>query len=504
MGLRERFYAHITALHPEVTGSCLFVDVCYPNERRTKFLVDCGLFQEKEYNELNKIDFPFASEKVEFVLITHNHADHVGKLPMLCKYGFNGKIYATKSTTKLMSASLNNSYKIMKEDAQRQKSKPIYGEEDIERIFENLALCNLGESIQIDSNIKITYFDNGHIIGAGVILVQISYPGEDDINLLFTGDYKPTNAFKKVQPIPNWVYNLPINVVIESTYGDTNTCEIVYNFEIDVESILRKGNSLFIPVLAQGRAQEILFMLKQMQKDERISKKIPIYLDGNLAHQYTHIYKSGELEIDEDKLDFLPENFHWVDKGNRANLIASSEQKIILTTSGMLDHGPAQLYLPYIASKKNCAIFLTSYCGENTLGRKFLEYQPGTTVKIDDKEMVVEAQIFSTSQFSSHAKADELLQFLSQFKNLKLVLVNHGEKETKQKFAERVDSANVAKRVEVLGEHTIKLSHYGFIKAMGSKLYRAVREEHQKEKKRSKKRKHTYRKLVCRRRGARR
>lgn len=471
MGSKERHFAYITALNPEVTGSALPVSVTTSSVRKCNFLVDCGLFQEREYNYLNQNGFPFSCEKIEFVLITHNHSDHIGKLPLLCKNGFYGKIFATKATAKLMKISLSNSYQIMKEDAQRWKQKPLYDEEDLERAFECIEPCEIGESIQVNQNVKVTFFDNGHIVGASMILTQLSYPGEKDINILFTGDYKPYNTFKKVKAMPAWVYELPMNVVIESTYGDTETSEIEYNFERDVEKLLKERRSLFIPVLAQERAQKILYILKNMQEDGRIDENIPIYLDGDLAHQYTYMYRSKLLDIDEEKLDFLPKNFHWVNKDNRVGIMMTNTQKIILTTSGMLDHGPAQLYLPTVITRKNWVIYLTSYCSEGTLGRKLMDNVDEESVMVMGMELKIKAQIFSTSQFSSHAKANELIALLSKFKNLKLVLINHGEKETKEKFASRVEDAEVAERVEILGQHTFKVASYGYMKAMGAKLY---------------------------------
>ena len=470
MGSKEKSYLHVTSFNPEVTGSFTLVDSS--NEKQGPFGIDCGVFQERKYADLNDVDFPVDSEKIDFILITHNHADHIGKLPLLYKYGFKGKVYATKSTCELLRISLANSTKIMLEEAKLFKREPLYDREDVENVIKNLVPCNIGETIQVSKYIRVTYFDNGHIIGAAMILVQISFPGEEDINLFFTGDYKPYNVFKNVKPMPKWVYELPINVVTEATYGDTETKDIEYNFEKDVQMILEQEKSLFIPVLAQGRAQEILYLLKQMQNDGRISKSIPIFLDGDLSHQYTRIYQSGKLEIDDKKLDFLPDNFHLVNKDSRTAVMSLAKQKIILTTSGMLDHGPARLYLPGVLSNSKWAVFLTSYCSEGTLGRKLIDNEmKENSVSVMGMSVMVRAQIFFTMQFSSHAKADELEEFLSRFSKLKLVLINHGEKEIKEKFAERIEYAKIAKRVEVLGEYTIKLSQYGFIKAMGAKLY---------------------------------
>lgn len=496
MSSRENFYAYVTALNPEVTGSCLPVCVRYPDERKSIFLVECGLFQEREYNDLNNMDFPFESSNIEFVLITHNHADHIGKLPILCKYGFSNKIYATEATTKLMPVSLGDSYQIMKDEAKWRKEKPFYDERDVKHVIENLEPCKIGEQVDIDENIKVTFFDNGHIPGAAMILVQISYPGEKDINLFFTGDYKPYNLLKTVQPMPEWVYELPINVVIESTYGDTETSEIRYNFEEDVEHIIKEGKNLFIPVLAQGRTQDILYILKQMQEIGKISEDIPIYLDGNLAHLYTMWYKSGNLDIDEDKLDFIPKNFHFVDKNSRQGVITSTKQRIVLTTSGMLDHGPAKIYLPYVITSKNWAVFLTSYCAPGTLGQRILDPKTKTISNLGEDLKIV-ATIYWTNQFSSHGRADESMEFLSGFKNLRLVLITHGNAEVKERFAFRIEDAGIAKRVEVLGQHTIKLSHYGFIKAMGSKIYSTIKVAKNKKKNTHKKSKKN--RIFCRR-----
>lgn len=480
MGSKEGFYYNITALHPEVTGSCLLVDVHYPNGRQTKFLVDCGLFQEEAYNQLNAMKFPFKSENIEFVLITHNHADHMARLPMLLKEGFNGKIYATKATAQLMQPAIKNSFQIMKEDARKKDKKQLYDEIDVDRVFSSTESCELEETVYVDRNIKVTFFDNGHLIGAAMILVQISYPGREDINIFFTGDYKPNNIFKDVRELPDWVLEMPLSIVIESTYGYMETCEIDYHFERDVIEKLRQGKSLLTFVLAQGRAQEILFCLKKMQDEGKISKTIPIYLDGTLAHAYTLMYEKSNLGIDEYKKDFLPENLTLVNKDNRQAVLLDRRQKIVLTTSGMGDYGPAQIYIREYISRENIVFYFTSYLAEGTFGYQLKNPKDGKVV-IQGQEYAVKVEILFTSEFSSHAKADELEALLKMFKNIKLVLVNHGQKEVKEQFAQRVENAKVAKRVEILGEHTIRVSRFGFIKAMGAKLYSITKVETRSE-----------------------
>lgn len=469
MGKKSDFYYDITALHREVTGSCFIVVVHYPDGRKTNFLVDCGLFQESEYTHFNAEQFPFKCEDIEFTLITHNHADHMGRLPMLAKGGFEEKIYATEATKVLMVPAIQNSFQIMMEDTKKKKEKPWYDEADVQNVFSNIQGCKLENVVYLNKNIKVTFFDNGHLIGSAMILVQISYPGYNDFNLLFSGDYKPHNVFKQVRALPTWVKELPLTFVTESTYGYMETSQLHCHFEDDVTKLTKEGKNLLIFVFAQQRAQEILLMLKNMQDTGRLDKKIPIYLDGNLSHIYTKMYLNYDFGINDDKRNFLPENFMYVTKENRNEILYSGGQKIILTTSGMADHGPAQIYVPALVERNDYVFYFTGYTSEKTLGYK-LQHPEEEMVEIQGQKLKVKAKIFWTNEVSSHAKADELEGLISSC-NVKLLLINHGQRAVQMQFAERIEDKNLAKRVEVMGEHTIRVDSIGRVKVMGSKLY---------------------------------
>lgn len=470
MGKKERFYADVMAMHPEVTGSCNLVIVKLPNDETIRFVVDCGLFQEREYDELNST-LPFNAENVDFCLVTHNHVDHTGRLPFMVKSGFFKKIYATETTCKLLPIALKDCFKVLKDVSKRKNKKCLYNEESVEKTLSLLEPCKFNETVKIGENVKITFLNNGHLIGAAIILIQISYPECDDINLLFTGDYNNKNMFFDVNPIPKWILNLPLTVIQESTYGNMDTNEMHKCFKENIKKCISNGGTAVVPVFSLGRSQEILYELKCMQDECVLSKDIPIYFDGKLAIKYTDLFIKGELDIKENMKTFLPENLTFVNKSNRSEVLNDTERKIILTTSGMGSYGPAQVYIPEYITRENALIHFTGYTAEGTLGNRLKNAKNGESVEVGGLIVNKKARVEYTTEYSAHGKANELITFLNQFKNLKLVLVNHGELEVKEIFAKRILKEVRTKRVGVLGrEYFFRVNPYGLVKTLSTKF----------------------------------
>lgn len=317
---------------------------------------------------------------------------------------------------------------------------------------------------KVNDHISITLLKNGHILGASLILVTIKYKGKESIYTLFTGDYSPKNSFFNVGSIPKNIRNLPINIVTESTYGTTSRNSINHNFEDLVVKSIRNKETLIITVFAFGRTQEIKNVLKQLQDKKLLNKNIKIYHDGKLSHKYDEFYlkHSDELKIK----NFIPHNVIKVtSRGQRNSILSKKGPKIILTTSGMGNYGPAQLYLPYYISEQKCSIIFGGYTAENTLGRQLQELKPNEIFDLNGTKNIKRAKVYSTTEFSSHAKQEDLLDILKQFNNIKSVLINHGETKVKEAFANIVESEIKPKKVEILNPDTsIRIGAYGIIK----------------------------------------
>lgn len=477
MGGKRPFHNNLMSLHNEVTGSCLLNNFNFPNESSTNVLVDCGIFQEEQYLGLNN-SFTFKPENINAVVITHAHVDHIGRLPLLVRKGFRGKIYTSPETFSIMRVALLDSSKLLRSRAKMLNEPFLYDDDDVEQALSLVEVVPFEQSVMIDENIKLTFFMNGHLPGASMPLLQAKYHvrGDrhyEDINMLFTGDYASSNMFFDVSPLPKWVRQLPISIIQEATYGYMDSSEINYVFENNILEAVKLGKEILAPVLSLGRSQEILMLLKKLQNEGKLDKNVPIYYDGKLGMNYNKLYSSGALRlIKEDRRNLFPQNFANVRGAEfRDKLIADRSCKIILTTSGMGSHGPAQVYLPAFLRKKNALIHFTSYLAEGTLGRKIMDVKHDDVVDIAGRSVKILADVKNTSEFSKHAKRDELISFLNDFENVKAVYINHAELSSKEIYASHVLRKTNVKDVCLLGrDYLFRMDGYGLVKSFSTKF----------------------------------
>ena len=414
------------------------------------------------------------------MLVTHTHIDHIGRIPKLYKEGFKGKTYTTNIAVELMSAALNNTAEILSSSIQKNSkrkvivdssipifdsSKPLYDLDDVSYAMENVIGKDYNQTFKVNEHISVTLLKNGHTLGSACILVTISYKGQKPIYALFTGDYSPENMFFDVNDIPKKIKDLPISIITESTYGTTSKKSIKHIFDDLVINSVKNKETLIITLFAFGRMQEVKYKLMKLQEKNLLDKNIKIYCDGKLSYKYDEIFLS---HIDELKIkDFLPKNIHQINDYNERNALLSDRTcKIILTTSGMGNYGPAQVYLPYYISRPKCTIIFGGYTAENTLGRKLQDVRDNDIFELNGVMTTKKASVHSINELSSHAKQEDLLQFLQKFSNLKLVLINHGENHVKESFAKKIVEDINPKNVAILGpENYIRIGAHGLIKS---------------------------------------
>ena len=470
MGTKSKFHADIMCLNEEVTGSCHVCVVKTPNNETIKFIVDCGSFQESDYYKYN-YTFSFNCNGLDFALVTHNHTDHIGRFPLLVKLGFRNDIYATELTKVLMHESLKDSCSILGRVAKRNNSKPLYDTKDLKTTLELIKGVPYFEEKQVHEHVKVTFLDNGHLPGAALILVNVSYPGEEDINILFTGDYSSKSDFFNIREIPKYIFDLPLTIIQESTYGETYSDSVVPVFKSNVLKAVNEGKIIIVPVFSLGRAQELMLTVKNMQDSGDLDENIPIYVDGKLCIIYTKIYEEISNIFKDESKDFLPKNLTFVDKEIRASLMLNTECKIIFTTSGMMTYGPAPQYISNYISSENALIHIVGYSAKDTLSSELKDTKNLEFVKVGGIMKQKLCDVEYTIEFSSHAKLDEILDFLKQFNNIQLLLINHGKNECKENLAKESILNHLAKNVAIESRSTFyRIGRYGLIKELTTKF----------------------------------
>lgn len=501
----------IECLHEGVTGSAILLITHFPNGVNKRILVDCGTYQEYEYKEYNE-SIPFNAENIDYTFLTHTHIDHCGRLPLLVKEGYPNYIFCTNEAKHMLVPALFDCAKILDNDAKllTKKTKklvlPLYESDDVKNTIKVTHGLNYNETYTMDENIKVTFLGNGHLMGSSMILIQLCFPLCETVNLLFTGDYNVDNIFQEVPQIPKWVKKLKLIAIEEATYGDSTTCDISYTYSKTILDLISQNKTILSPVIACERSEQVLLKLKKLQDSNLISKRIPIYLAGSLACEYFKIYAC------KSKVDFIPQNLTLVSSNKLTihsemldgknvtfiqeipdEVLESKSPKIILTTSGMADKGKAPYYLSKLLNREDVTILFTCYLPSSTLGYTISNLKKGSecTFNVYGEKIKTEinADIVCCNEFSSHAKADQLLDLLRTFDNLVGVFINHGNPKTKEIYANTIMDCIDVKFVEILDRSIFySMSGYTVLKYANSKFptitdYRNSTRKERKERK---------------------
>ncbi len=440
-----------------VTGSCYLVET-----KETKFLVDCGMFQgSKNEAILNAEPFSFNPGELDFMLLSHAHIDHSGRIPKLYMDGFKGNIFATKATVELCRIMLPDSGHIQETENEwtnrkRQRAgkssvKPIYTVKEATDCLEQFRSVQYGEVLKINDDIRVRFNDAGHILGSAIIEIWISENGKDT-KIVFSGDLGNKDMPILKDPI---IISDADYLVVESTYGDrlhthSKGPERIEEFINIITETVAAGGNVVIPSFAVGRTQEIIYELNKYMDvySDKVNKilDLPVFVDSPLATSATEIFRENLDCYDEEAkeyiangdnpLDFPTLKFTQSPEESR-KLNERNDSIIIISASGMCDAGRIKHHLKHNLWRKNSTILFVGYQAEGSLGRRIIDGAP--KVKIFGEEISVNARIEVIDGFSGHADKKGLLDWIGSFAHKpKKVFIVHGEKETMPVFAQTI------------------------------------------------------------------
>jgi metallo-beta-lactamase family protein len=395
------------------TGSVTGANFLLEHEN-LKILVDCGLMQGSESAErFNRGDFPYKPEEINFLLITHAHMDHVGRIPKLVRDGFVGKIISTPPTKDIAEPLLYDEQMIMDHESRKGGVLPIFEKTDVERAISLWNTVGYHQKLDLGSGLSIYLRDSGHILGSSMI--EISDGAE---KIVFTGDLgnSPSLLLNDTEEITDADY-----IVMESVYGDRNHESKDKRREELKEAIketIDEKRLLIIPSFSVERTQMIIYEMNEFFENHELSQ-IPVFLDSPLAIRVTKIYEKYTDYLNKN----IQEDFKRGDdpfkfpKLKSVNMSYESEKiertpnpKIILAGSGMSSGGRVVHHEKDHVSDKNTTILLVGYQALGTLGRQLED--GAKTVKIFNETLPVKAKISKIEGYSSHKDSDHLVGFV--------------------------------------------------------------------------------------------
>ncbi|MBN2560759.1 MAG: MBL fold metallo-hydrolase [Phycisphaerae bacterium] len=438
----------------QVTGSRYFLEV-----DGFRMLVDCGMFQERDHLGRNWEPSPIAADTIDYVLLTHAHLDHCGLLPRLVGNGFNGTILTTPASKDLAEIILKDSAHIQEEDAayklKRHKKenrtgpypvKPLYTAAEVQATLPLFDTAPYDKPTMLSDSVTVTYHDAGHILGSAMLEMTVRRNG-DKRTVIFSGDVGERD--KPIVRDPS-VFERADYVVMESTYGARNhkdagpiedqLCDII-------NKTVHAGGNVVIPTFAVERAQELLYYMGRLVREDRIPH-VQVFLDSPMAVDVTEVFRRHRECMDDEARQLVdagepPCRF----PGLRLSRSTSESKSInsvkgpsvIMSTAGMCNAGRIKHHLINNISRPECTIVFVGYQAYGTLGRQIVEGKK--RVRIHGKQRRVKARVAQVHGLSAHADQDGLLDWIGHLNDPpRRVFLTHGEENAATALADRIRS----------------------------------------------------------------
>jgi len=427
-----------------------------------RILVDCGMLQgSHELVEENADPFGFDPATIDYVLLTHAHLDHCGRLPLLVKRGFKGEVIATSASHELARLVIVDSAHLQEEDARRRSrqmrrhaeegdSEPLYTLVDAFSSFDRFGRsADYGEPLQIAPGIRATFYDAGHILGSASILLEVD-EGAGYRSILFSGDIGSEGRPLLRPPSPPTEADI---IVMESTYGDRqhrSLADSVDELYAAIADTFARGGNVIIPTFALERTQEILYFLHQGIDTNRLQSSTQVFLDSPMAISATEIFKHHPECFDpalaqsfregHDPLS-LPGLHLTREAADSMAINRIGGGVIVMAGSGMCTGGRVRHHLRHNLWRRESAVIFVGFAGVGTLARQIID--GAHTVRLFGEDIPVRARIHTINGFSAHADQSELLAWRNKVANCKTVFLVHGEEPVMKKLAELLPGQRV-------------------------------------------------------------
>lgn len=446
-----------------VTGSCHVLKI-----KDKLLLLDCGLYQGNNLNDKGNDYFPFDPQKVDYVILSHAHIDHSGRIPLLYKRGFKGHVICTDATLDLCSVMLIDSGNIQEADTDWKNRKRVrQGLDTVEPLYTSLDAVQClklfrgypyDRTIEVFDGLQIIFRDAGHLLGSAMIELIIKEENKE-LRLVYSGDIGNKNIPLIKDPS---IIKYADYVIMEATYGDRyhpDSENDMKQLATIIRDTFRQGGNVIIPSFAVGRAQEVIYALnKYVNKDELSGCKV--YVDSPLATESTNIFKKHWQYYDDEAKKFIakgdnPLEFSGLvftksqEDSSQLNKIQSGA--VIISASGMCEAGRIKHHLKHNLWRKESSIVFVGYQAEGTLGRTIVD--GAKKVRLFGEDIAINAKIYTFHGLSGHADRNGLYEWITSFvKKPKKVFLVHGDAESMFSFKELLDDEEIDSEIVAIGQ----------------------------------------------------